>query len=80
MSVAKVAVTIQESVLKRVDRLVQKSLYPSRSRLIQEAVEEKLARLDRSRLALECAKLNPREERELAEIGLPAEISEWPEY
>ncbi len=80
MSVAKVAVTIQESVLKRVDRLVQKSFYPSRSRLIQEAVEEKLARLDRSRLARECAKLNPREERELAEIGLSAEISEWPEY
>ncbi len=35
MGVAKVAVTIQESVLKRLDRLVQKSMYPSRSRIDQ---------------------------------------------
>lgn len=80
MSVAKVAVTIQESVLKRLDRLVDKSVYPSRSRIIQEAVEEKLARLDRGRLARECAKLDRNEERELAELGLPTEISQWPEY
>ena len=69
MSVAKVAVTIQEGVLKRLDRLVRNSVYPSRSRIIQEAVEEKLARLDRSRLARECAKLDPKEERELAGLN-----------
>lgn len=80
MAVAKVAVTIQENVLDRLDRLVEKSVYPSRSRIIQEAVEEKLARLDRSRLARECAKLDRKEERDMAELGLSAEASEWPEY
>ena len=31
--------------------------FPSRSHAIQVAVEEKLARMDQSRLARECAKL-----------------------
>lgn len=80
MSVEKVAVTIQAGLLKRLDRLVQKSVYPSRSRIIQEAVEEKLARLDRSRLARECAKLDRKEERKLADLGLSTEVPEWPAY
>jgi metal-responsive CopG/Arc/MetJ family transcriptional regulator len=80
VSVAKVAVTIQSGLLKRLDRLVRKSVYPSRSRIIQEAVEEKLARLERSRLARECSKLDPKEERKLADLGLSTEASEWPDY
>ena len=35
-----------------------------------KAVREKLARVDRSRLARECAKLDPKFERALAEEGL----------
>jgi metal-responsive CopG/Arc/MetJ family transcriptional regulator len=80
VSVAKGAVTIQSGLLKRLDRLVRKSVYPSRSRIIQEAVEEKLARLERSRLARECSKLDPKEERKLADLGLSTEASEWPDY
>lgn len=80
VSVTKVAVTMPEELLKRLDRLVEKSVYPSRSRIIQEAVVEKLSRLHRSRLARECARLDRKEEQELAEVGISAEISEWPEY
>jgi hypothetical protein len=47
---------------------------------IQEAVEEKLARMERSRLAKECAKLDPAFEKALAEEGMSEDAAEWPEY
>jgi len=80
MTVAKVAITLEESTLRRVDRLVQNLVYPNRSRIIQEAVAEKLARMDKSRLARECAKLDPNEERSLAEEGIAEEADQWPVY
>lgn len=80
MSTIKVAITIQDHLLDRLDRLVKARVFPNRSRAVQEAVEEKLARLDRNRLARECGKLNKRFERSMAEEGMGGEISEWPEY
>jgi len=47
---------------------------------VQEAVREKLARMDRSRFARECEKLDPRYERALAEQGMGIEAETWPEY
>jgi hypothetical protein len=44
------------------------------------AVSEKLDRLDGSRLARECAKLDVVEEQALADEGLGAELEQWPEY
>ena len=44
------------------------------------AVQEKLERMERSRLARECAKLDPDFEKAMAEEGLPEELSEWPKY
>ena len=67
MGRSKVAISLDESTLDRLDRLVQRQVFPSRSQAIQEAVEEKLARLERSRLARECAKLDPVFEKALAE-------------
>jgi len=80
MSAAKVAVTIDRRLLARVDRLVEEAIYPSRSRAIQEALKEKLERLDRTRLARECSKLDPKSEQRLAEEGLGQDLEEWPEY
>jgi len=80
MATAKVAITLEESLVKQVDRLVSSHVYPSRSRAIQEAVAEKLQRLDRGRLARECAKLDPAFEQAMAEEGLGSEVDEWPEY
>jgi metal-responsive CopG/Arc/MetJ family transcriptional regulator len=80
MSRSKIAITIDESTLERLDELVEQSMFPSRSQAIQEAVEEKLARLKRSRLARECAKLDPAFEKSLAEEGLSEDLSGWPEY
>ncbi len=80
MSSVKVAITIDRKTLSRVDGLVSKSVFPNRSRAIQAAVAEKLARMERSRLAAECAKLDPKFEKALAEEGLSRELEAWPEY
>jgi len=80
MSTTKVAISIDRRLLGRVDALVKRRKFPSRSRAIQEAVEEKLSRLDRSRLARECAKLDPRTEQAMAEEGISGDLAEWPDY
>ena len=80
MSKIKVAITLEQKVLERVDRLIQEQVYSNRSWAIEQAVEEKLERLERSRLARECAKLDPAFEKALAEEGLSEELADWPEY
>ncbi|MBH0184864.1 MAG: ribbon-helix-helix protein, CopG family [Nitrospira sp.] len=80
MAKSKVAISLDESTLGRLDKLVEKAAFSSRSQAIQEAVDEKLARLNRSRLARECAKLDPTFEKALAEEGLSKDAAEWPEY
>jgi metal-responsive CopG/Arc/MetJ family transcriptional regulator len=80
MSAAKVAISIDQRLLRHVDSLVRNRVFRSRSEAIQKAVEEKLGRLEKSRLARECAKLSRREEQAFAEIGLEADVKEWPEY
>lgn len=80
MARAKVAISLDQNTLNQLDRLVKSHVFPNRSQAIQEAVEEKLTRLDRSRLARECAKVDPAFEKALAEEGLSAELAEWPEY
>ena len=80
MPTTKVAISLDERVLERLDALVEERVFPNRSRAIQQAVEEKLARLERGRLARECAKLDPDFEVSLAEEGLSAESGDWPEY
>ena len=76
----KVAISLDESTLERLDKPVERAVFSNRSQAIQEAVEEKLARIERSRLARECAKLDPTFERALAEEGMSEDATEWPEY
>ena len=66
--------------MERLDQLVAKKVFPSRSRAIQEALEEKLTRMARTRLAEECAKLDRVSEQSLADEGLSEALQEWPEY
>ena len=80
MSIAKVAISLDDRLLRRLDSLVERAVFRSRSEAIQKAVVEKLARLDRTRLARECAKLLQREEQEMAEEGIAKDAAEWPEY
>jgi metal-responsive CopG/Arc/MetJ family transcriptional regulator len=80
MSTAKVAITIDDQLLRKLDLLVKEKAYPNRSNIIQEAVKEKLIRINKSRLAEECAKLDPQLEQSMAEEGLSKELESWPEY
>ena len=77
---SKVAISMEESTLHRLDVLVRQRVFPSRSQAIQSAVEEKLERMDRGRLARECAKLDPTFEKALAEEGMSEDLQQWPEY
>jgi Arc/MetJ-type ribon-helix-helix transcriptional regulator len=80
MSTAKVAITIDRETLRRLDRLVKSRRFANRSRAVQEAVSEKLARMERSRLAQECAKLDRKTEQAMAEQGIAEDAQQWPEY
>ncbi len=80
MRAVKIAVTIDKDLLARLDRLVEEKHFANRSRAVQEAIRDKLERLGKGRLARECAKLDPREEKALAEEGLEADRKTWPEY
>ncbi len=80
MSTAKIAITLDEDMLHRLDQLVKDRVFPNRSKAIQDAVEEKLSKLERNRLFRECAKLDPVLEKALAEEGMSEELERWPEY
>ncbi len=70
MVTARVTVTLDEKTLERLDQLVRRHKFRNRSKAIQKAVQEKLARLERSRLARECAKLDPTFEKAMADEGI----------
>ncbi len=76
----KIAITLDEGFIGELDRLVNQHVFQSRSQAIQEAVSEKLRRMKRSRLATECAKLQPTFEKAMAEEGMTEDVSQWPEY
>jgi len=80
MTASKIAITLESDMVKRIDMLVKSNLFPNRSKAIQEAVAEKLKRIEKSRIAQECAKLDPEFEQSLAEEGVIAELEEWLEY
>ena len=76
MVTARVTVTLDEKTLERLDQLIRRHKFRNRSKAIQEAVQEKLARLERSRLARECAKLDPTFEKAMAEEGMSEELDQ----
>ena len=75
MPKAKIAISLAEQTLERLDRLVQNKIFPNRSQAIETVLAEKLDRLDRVRLARECSKLDPAQEKEMAEEGFSEELS-----
>ena len=80
MARSKITISLDEQTLRQLDRLVAEAVFPNRSQAIQMAVQEKLAPLDRERLARECSKLDPAFEKALAEEGLAEDMSAWPAY
>ena len=80
MNTAKITISLNQELLQRLDRLIDSRVFPNRSQAIQTAVQEKIARLRKTRLAQECAKLDRAEEQALADMGMAAECDQWPAY
>jgi metal-responsive CopG/Arc/MetJ family transcriptional regulator len=80
MATNKVAITIDSELLSKVDLLVSQRVFPNRSRAIQEALTDKLSLLRQTRLASECAKLDPQAEQQLAAEGIEGDLTQWPIY
>ena len=80
MASIKVAITLEQETLRQVDSLVARRVFKNRSRAIQVALHEKIERVEGSRLAAECAKLDPKYEQSLADEGLGADVAAWPEF
>ena len=80
MPKTKVALTIDADLLEQVDALVSQQRFRNRSQAIEAALADKLHRLARTRLAREAAKLNPAQEKRLADEGLADALDSWPEY
>jgi Arc/MetJ-type ribon-helix-helix transcriptional regulator len=76
----KVAVTLDSKVLDQLDALVASERFPNRSQAIEAAVVDKLQRIQHTRLARECAKLNQPDEQKIADEGLAADTETWPAY
>jgi metal-responsive CopG/Arc/MetJ family transcriptional regulator len=80
MPKTKVALTIDSTLLERLDELIELDRFRSRSQAIEAALADKLEQLARTRLTRESAKLNPSEEKRLADEGLADDPASWPEY
>jgi metal-responsive CopG/Arc/MetJ family transcriptional regulator len=79
MGKTKIAITIDEKVLLRLDQLVSQMVFLNRSRAIEDAILDKLERIDRTRLARELTLLDPEQEKSLAEAAIAKDRLEWPE-
>ena len=67
MPKTKVVLTLEHNLLELVDDLVERKRFRNRSQAVEAALADKLHRLARTRLAREVAKLNPAEEKRLAD-------------
>lgn len=80
MNLAKIAISVDANQLKKIDFYVKQHVFKSRSQAFQMALAQTLERLDHSRLARECAKLDVSEEQALADLGLDEDLKSWPKY
>lgn len=80
MSMAKVAVSIDNKQLKRIDYYVKKKVFKNRSQAFQLSINQILKDLEQNRLAEECEKLDVHFEQDMAEIGLDEDFASWPKY
>ena len=80
MGKAKIAITLDEKIVDRIDRLVEQETFSNRSQAIEIALREKLQRFDRTRLVRELTKIDVDQEKALAEEGIAAEVNQWPDF
>lgn len=62
------------------DELVSQRKLRNRRQAVKAASLDNVQRLAHARLERECAKLNPKEEKSLADEALAGALDGWPEY
>lgn len=80
MSIAKVAISIENSYLKKIDAYVKKKVFKNRSQAFQQSIVELLKHIEHNRLAKECEKLDTHFEQEMADMGWDEDSKEWPNF
>jgi len=80
MSVAKIAISIDDQLLAKLDGFIALKKFKTRSQAIQIAVQNTIERLDHKRLIHACMQLDTNIERSLADEGLKKDLEEWPEF
>ncbi|OGO92710.1 MAG: CopG family transcriptional regulator [Coxiella sp. RIFCSPHIGHO2_12_FULL_42_15] len=80
MKQAKIAISLDQALLDKVDHLVKKQLFKSRSQAVQMALSQSVERIEHKRLAEECKKLDIADEQKMADEDLKGDSQEWPEY
>lgn len=80
MTAAKIAITLDNNLLKKLDYFVRHKMFKNRSQAIQSSVYQTIERMEHKCLARECVKLNVDFEQNMAEEGLSPDLEEWPEY
>lgn len=73
MPKTKVVITLDRELLAEVDEIISAGAFPNRSQAIEVALSEAPASRAHARLIRGCAKLDPNEERTLAEESMGAE-------
>jgi|HubBroStandDraft_5_1064220.scaffolds.fasta_scaffold2993802_1 Arc/MetJ-type ribon-helix-helix transcriptional regulator len=76
----KITIRIERRLLEGLDSTIGSGKFPNRSAAIGDALHAMLRRLNRNRLREQCAKLDARSERALADEGLSGDLADWPEY
>lgn len=79
MGAKKFAISIDEALVKKLDRAVKSGSVKNRSKALQLALSEYLIKLEIDEVKRECLKLNPKEEREMANEFVENAES-WPKY
>ncbi len=79
MAKTKLAVTMDAALVEELNLLVAERRFPNGSQAIEMAVADKIERLAKFRLARECANLDRKEGRAMAEEGLLGSADSWPE-
>ncbi len=80
MAKTKVALTIDSGLIEQLDELVARKRFRNRSQAIEAALADRLERLARTRLARESARLNPPDEKRMADEDMGGVLESWPEY
>jgi metal-responsive CopG/Arc/MetJ family transcriptional regulator len=80
MSIAKIAISIDNHLLEKLDDFIALKKFKTRSHAIQLAVQDTIDRLDHKRLINACSQLDIDSERTLADEGLKKDFDEWPEF